>query len=284
MNVKKLFIFAFVLLITSFSVIPALAAGNCVLQVSTAEAGNKLLIYQNNEVKYSGVSDQTGMITIKNMEEGKYKAVFQKGNYQAFDFELPYDGSKLLTAYPKPIEEETTTEETTTKQQPTPQGPIIKPDNPTPGKPDTPYNPNGNNNNNKPHQGVNNNNTPSDNKTENYEIKIVWDNGDPNSRPGSVNVDIYEDNKFVKTITISKNDNWTKGFSSKSKNITVTLSKEISGYSAYVSKDGNTFIIKLSTREKIPYTGSVINFIPFILFGISNIVLIYSYKKKKQPV
>ena len=277
MNVKKFFTLLFALLITSFCFIPAFAAGNCVLQVSTAEAGNKLLIYQNNEVKYTGISDETGMITIKNMEEGKYKAVFQKGNYQAFDFELPYDGNKLLTAYPKPVEEETTT-----KQQPAPQGPVIKPDNPTPGKPDTPYNPGGNNNNNKPHKGGNNN-TPSENKTENYEIKIIWENGDPNSRPGSVNVDIYEDNKFVKTITISKDDNWTKGFSSKSKNITVTLSKEISGYSAYVSKDGNTFTIKLSTREKIPYTGSVINFIPFILFGISNAVLIYNYKKKKQP-
>lgn len=280
MNVKKLFIFAFVLLITSFSVIPALAAGNCVLQVSTAEAGNKLLIYQNNEVKYSGVSDQTGMITIENMEEGNYKGVFQKGNYQTFEFKLPYEGNKCLKAYPKPVEPET---ETTTQQKPDPQGPIIKPDNPSSGKPSE-NNPNrpGNNSNNTPSQ---NGNLPVDNSvSQKYEIKIAWENGDPASRPSSVNVDIYEDNKFVKTITISKDDNWTKSFSSKSKNITVTLSKEISGYSAYVSKEGNSFIISLSTKEKIPYTGSSFNLIPFILFGISNIVLIYSYKKKKQPV
>ena len=90
---KKLTTLILSLLISFSCIILAAAAGTgCELTVITAEKGNKLLIYEDDTLRYTGVSDASGRIIIKNMEEGNYKAVFQEGNYQSFEFSMPYEG------------------------------------------------------------------------------------------------------------------------------------------------------------------------------------------------
>ena len=98
----------------SVSVLPVFATGINTLIIITGEESNIVDIYENDTIKYTEKSDAKGKIIIKNIEDGEYKAVFRNDTYQSFDFSLPYNGEKTLTAYPKKIPETTTVPDTET--------------------------------------------------------------------------------------------------------------------------------------------------------------------------
>ena len=113
-----------------------------------------------------------------------------------------------------------------------------------------------------------------------YKVLKLWKGDKSESRPKSIEVEIYKDKMLYKKVTLSKENNWSYSWVEKGAATFRAVERNVpTGYVMTTTANNNTFVITNTKTEIEPFdppkTGDTSNMLPYIIImNISGAVLI----------